>query len=227
VIKTATKLFPKQYLGKVELPIRGTVVALTSVYEGVELLAFVYCDRDQHYFISTCSNVAGGDPIRCTRLQQLQLIETDKPPERVEIMNCPQSALLYYTACGKIDQHNRCRQSGLDLEKKIQTKSWHKRVNLSIFGMIVVDSYLLHQECTGGRYSQHWHYQLLIKDLLENGLQKMWRQGPDWLKSKEIDVIGFDWQECWPGITHYPNQTDHGKKHFEREKVSPVPVLIL
>jgi hypothetical protein len=32
-----------------------------------------------------------------------------------------------------------------------------------------VDSYLLHQECTGGRYSQHWFYQLLIKDLLENG----------------------------------------------------------
>jgi Transposase IS4 len=53
VIKTATKFFPKQYLGKVELPIRGTVAALMAVYEGVELLAFVYCDRDQHYFIST------------------------------------------------------------------------------------------------------------------------------------------------------------------------------
>jgi hypothetical protein len=28
----------------------------------------------------------------------------------------------------------------------IQTKSWDKRVNLMIFGMIVVDSYLFHQE---------------------------------------------------------------------------------
>jgi hypothetical protein len=32
-----------------------------------------------------------------------------------------------------------------------------------------VDLYLLHQECTGGCYSQHLFYQLLIKDLLENG----------------------------------------------------------
>jgi hypothetical protein len=73
----------------------------------VELLAFVYCDCDCHYFISTCSSVAGGNPIRHTRLQQLQQIEMDKPPERAEIkMNCPQVAALYYTACGKIDQHN-------------------------------------------------------------------------------------------------------------------------
>jgi Transposase IS4 len=170
VLKTATKLFPKAYLGKVELPIRGTVAALTAVHDRVELLSFVYCDSDCHYFISTCSNVAGGDPIRCTRMRQLQPIETDKPPERVDIkMNCPQVAALYYSACGKIDWHNQCRQSGLELEKKIQTKSWHKRVNLSIFGMIVVDSYLLHRECTGGCYSQHVFYQLLIKDLLENG----------------------------------------------------------
>jgi hypothetical protein len=161
------------------------VGALTAVHDGVELLVFVCCDCDCHYFISTCSNIAGGNPIRCTWLQQLQPIETDKPPEQVEIkMNCLQAAALYYTAFGKIDQHNRCQQSGLDLEKKIQTKSQHKRVNLSIFGMIVVDSYLLHQECTGGHYSQHGIHQLLIKDLLENGLQRMWRQGPDWLKKQ-------------------------------------------
>jgi hypothetical protein len=91
--------------GKVELPICGTVVALTAVHDEVE----VYCDCDCHYFISTCSNVAGGDPICCTRLRQLQLIETDKPPEWVEIkMNCPPAAALYYLACDKIDWHNRC-----------------------------------------------------------------------------------------------------------------------
>jgi Transposase IS4 len=107
VIKTATKLFPKAYLGKVELPIRGTVAALTPVHDSVQLLAFIYCDCDRHYFISTCSNVAGGDPICRTMLRQLQPIETAEPPERVEIkLNCPQAASLYYGACGKIDQHN-------------------------------------------------------------------------------------------------------------------------
>jgi hypothetical protein len=49
VVKMATKLFPKQNLGKVELPICGTMVALTAVHDEVELLAFVYCDHDHHY----------------------------------------------------------------------------------------------------------------------------------------------------------------------------------
>jgi Transposase IS4 len=109
VVKTATKSFRKAYLGKVELPICGTVAALTAVHDRVELLSFVYCDHDRQYFISTSSNVAGGDPIRRTRLRQLQPIKTDEPPERVDIkMNCPQAAVLYYLACGKIDWHNRC-----------------------------------------------------------------------------------------------------------------------
>jgi hypothetical protein len=109
VIKTATKLFPKTYLQEVELPICGAVAALTAVHDRVELLVFVYCDLDCHYFISTCSNVASGSPICCTWLHQLQPIETDKPPECVEIkMNCLQEVALYYMACGKIDQHNRC-----------------------------------------------------------------------------------------------------------------------
>jgi hypothetical protein len=64
VVKTATKLFPKAYLGKVELPICGTMAALMAVHDGVELLSFVYCDRDRHYFISTCSNVAGGEVLQ-------------------------------------------------------------------------------------------------------------------------------------------------------------------
>jgi hypothetical protein len=53
VVKTATKMFPKSYLGKVELPICGTVVALTA-HDKVEHLVFVYCDCDHQYFISTC-----------------------------------------------------------------------------------------------------------------------------------------------------------------------------
>jgi hypothetical protein len=107
VTKTATKLFPKTYLWKVELPIRGTVAVLTAVHDRVELLTFVYCYCDCHYFVSTCSNVAGGDPICCTWLRQLQPIKMDEPPERVEIkMNCLQVVVLYYTACGKINQHN-------------------------------------------------------------------------------------------------------------------------
>jgi hypothetical protein len=54
-------------------------------------------------------------------------------------------------ACGKIDQNNCCGQDTLDLEKKLETKIWHRCVNLSIFGKVVVDSWMLYKGCTGGR----------------------------------------------------------------------------
>jgi hypothetical protein len=153
------------------------------------------------------------------------LIKADKPPEWVEIkMNCLQVAVLYYTACGKIDQHNQCQQSGLDLEKNIQTKSWHKRVNLSIFGMIVVDSYLLHQECTGGCYSQHLFYQLLIKDLLENefadDVETRSRSAEKAKKLMSLVLAGRS--ASWGLYISQPN-----RKRFKGKKVSPVLVSIL
>jgi hypothetical protein len=84
----------------------------------------------------------------------MQLVDTYEEPEYQLIThNFPQAAQLYYFACGKIDQHNCCCQSGLSMEKKIRVKSW-ERVNLPIFSMIVVGSFLLHQECTGGGMKQ-------------------------------------------------------------------------
>jgi hypothetical protein len=82
--------------------------------------------------------------------------------------NCPQAAQLYCTACGKVDQHNCCWQSGLSTKKKIRVKSWDKRVNLSIFLMIVVNSFLLHWECTGGGMKQIEYYQVLLLALIDN-----------------------------------------------------------
>jgi Transposase IS4 len=168
VVKTATHQFPKAYLSAIEMPNRGAVSALIGSAD-CELLAFVYCDCDRHYFISTCANIAGGDPIQRVRLWQMQPVDTYEEPEYQWIThNCPQAAQLYYAACGKIDQHNRCRQSGLSTEKKIRVKSWDKRVNLSIFLMIVVDLFLLHRECTGGGMKQIDYYQALLLALIEN-----------------------------------------------------------
>jgi hypothetical protein len=67
-------------------------------------------------------------------------VSTIEDPERVNILlNVPKASAIYYNPCGKIDQHNRCQQDTLDLEKKLETKVWHCCVNLSIFGMVVVD----------------------------------------------------------------------------------------
>jgi len=46
----------------------------------------------------------------------------------------------YYSANAKVDQHNRIRQDDLKLERKVQTLDWSKRVNLSVLGIICVDT---------------------------------------------------------------------------------------
>jgi hypothetical protein len=43
--------------------------------------------------------------------------------------------------CQMIDRHNRQRQDSLDIEKKVMTVHWERRVNLGLFGMMVVDAY--------------------------------------------------------------------------------------
>ena len=59
----------------------------------------------------------------------------------------PKAAEMFYKAAGKIDQHNRHRQDSLRLERKLQTTDWSKRVNITIFGMIVIEAFLLMKGC--------------------------------------------------------------------------------
>jgi hypothetical protein len=159
--KTATKLFPQKYLQQIVLPEWGMCVGLTTRPEeeglDVDLLAFVYCDRDRHYFILSCSNLTAGLPISRQRVQQIKEVETNADPERVKItLDVPKATEIYYLTCSKTDQHNRCRQDTLNLEKKLETKEWHRRFNMSIFGMVVVDSWMLYKGCTGGKKWAKW-----------------------------------------------------------------------
>jgi Transposase IS4 len=84
VVKTATKRFPKDYLEKILLPERGMFAGLSArpAEEDeleIDLLAFVYCDRNRHYFISSCSNLTAGTPISRQRVQQIEDVQTWTP----------------------------------------------------------------------------------------------------------------------------------------------------
>ena len=45
---------------------------------------------------------------------------------------------MYYNTLSAIDQHNCHIQDTLCIERKIETKSWDKRITTSLFGMYVV-----------------------------------------------------------------------------------------
>lgn len=179
VVKTATKGFPKTYLTSVELHQRGDFLALLS--EAVDPLspamsAFVWMDRERRYFIATAGSLAEGTPYTRCRWRQVSQ-DPNAPPERITMtIKQPQIAELYYSTCGAIDRHNRFRQDDLRMEKKIETKDWSVRVNLSIFAMIIVDSWLVYnafknaplEEEDQRKCLQKEFYSMLAEELIDN-----------------------------------------------------------
>ena len=69
-----------------------------------------------------------------------------------------------------IDQHNRHRQDNLKTEKKLETKKWDMRVNLTIFSMIVVDTWLVYSQVTGSTELQSEFYVCLAEELIDNNI---------------------------------------------------------
>jgi hypothetical protein len=98
-------------------------------------------DCERRYVITLCSSLAEGRWYVRERWQQL-VNDLTIPPKKVE-MTIPQPILnkLYYSAAGKIDQHNLDRQETLAIQTKLKTHDWSMRVNISIFCMCVVDTW--------------------------------------------------------------------------------------
>jgi hypothetical protein len=99
----------------------------------------------------------------------------DADPERVEInIVQPVAAEVYYSCCAIIDRHNRSWQDTLMLERKLGTWDWLTQVNLSNFGIIVVDTWLAYSQCTGiGKSAgqeekQKDFYSALAEELVDN-----------------------------------------------------------
>jgi Transposase IS4 len=129
-VKTATKQFPMNYFQRVMLPCgKGDHRSLLAKDQttGVSLLSFVWADRDQRFFISTCLSTAPGKIINGRRWRQRDPTPNAKPKLELITINQTEAGQVYYEGCGKIDQHNRHRQDSLNLEKKVQTMDWSSR----------------------------------------------------------------------------------------------------
>ena len=120
VVKQATKCFPMSYLSTLTLPTRGEWRGVQHKVGGdSQLYVFVWVDRDRRYFITSASSLIEGQPYERRRMRQIEPLDSQAPPERVEFtIKQPRAAEIYYSTCGKIDQHNRQRHDTLKLEKK-------------------------------------------------------------------------------------------------------------
>ena len=121
-------------------------------------------------FISSAEGIARGEAYERSRLRQLQPVESQLPPEIITFdIPQPKGAEVYYDSCATIDQHNRCRQWDLGLERTFRTKRWDLRVGMSIFGMMVVDAFKVFKLCTNSDMPQSTFYEKLASQLIDNG----------------------------------------------------------
>ena len=172
VVKTATRNYPMSYLQSVELNQRGNGKGLISfgVLSGdPTMLAFVWMDRQRRYFIATASSLGAGTPYTRWCWRQVDPIDTNADPTNLQLLvPQPRATELYYSACGIIDRHSRARQDTLRLEAKLETHVWSWCVNMTILGIIVVDTWLVYSQCTETQMCQKDFYTQLAEDLIEN-----------------------------------------------------------
>ena len=132
------------------------------------IFAIMWVDRERGYFV-------GNEPQYRIRWRQLEDVETNAEPERQELkVISPVMVQTYYDGANAIDCHNRQRQDDLEMERIIKTKSWDKRVGMSIFAMVVVDTCNFHQSCSNDvDDSPHSFYTALAGEMIDNDFDRI------------------------------------------------------
>jgi hypothetical protein len=131
-------------------------------------------DRDRRYFIASGSSLSDATLILRKRWRQIG-DDPEVDPARVELtITQPKAVEVYYSACTKIDQHNRDQQDTLTLEKKLVINDWSTLVNLSILAVILVDNWrvfnkmMFPDEIRGMKEIQKDFYGHLTAELIDN-----------------------------------------------------------
>ena len=211
----ATKKFPMSYLSNLELVQHGDYKGLVA--RGTDgqptMLSFIWMDQDCHYFITSASSLDSGIPYSHNRWRQVSL-ELDALPENMELtIPQPKAMEVYYQTCGVIDQHNQHRQDNLKTEKKLETKKWDMRVNLTIFSMIVVDTWLVYSQATGSTELQSEFYVCLAEELIDNNIDSRpqhWRNsGEDGSDSNDESPVMMHTGRVHAGISCHLTPTKH------------------
>jgi len=168
VVKATTRGYTRSTVSVLPLEARGQHISYTrKTADGVaDMLAVLWVDREQRYFISTASCTLPGRP--CDRVRWRQVGSHAERP----VLTVPQPLVVetYYKCCAQIDRNNRCRQYEFLLERQLVTHNWSMRVNLSLLGMCVVNAWLLYAGARGpaAALTQKQFYEDLAAQLIDN-----------------------------------------------------------
>ena len=137
-------------LQQVVLPHKGLYTGMSTVYNNKAVMAYVWADRVQKYFVSTCASMRQGNP---TTRYCWRGFENGKDKDRtakvvrLEIP-MPEATEWYFDLSSKIDEHNRTRET-CGMDKRFKTQDWLVRVNFSLMSMTFTNAYLLYKASKG------------------------------------------------------------------------------
>ena len=116
-------------------------------YDGnPSLIVFCWMDCDRRYFIASGSSLSPGIPHIITRWLQVSTVDPNSDPERVELeVPQPNAREVYYKKCAAVDKHNCYMKSSLMIKKKLGTKYWAMRINMSLVAVFVIDTWLAYK----------------------------------------------------------------------------------
>ncbi|KNC85700.1 hypothetical protein SARC_02111 [Sphaeroforma arctica JP610] len=165
------KMFPMKVLGREELAGEGHWSSMvTTDSANNQYIALVWSDRNRKYFISTQSTTKPGTTISRMR------VRNDGNTIAAKEVRCQQPQLVeqYFIYNDIVDRHNRHRQDTLNHEKKLEVRTWHKRVATSLLAMCIVNALLLYNGTrtpTEKQVDQRNYYMMLSKELMNNNYE--------------------------------------------------------
>ena len=139
MVKTAHRLFPKDYLLLYPYKTEGQTVTMKAEKDGVKLFAAGWNDKKVKTIVATCGTTLPGGDHRKRRWRNSKSSRSST----IYAHSVPRTKIFpdYFNGAQFIDVHNRRRQSSLRLES-IKTHSWRFRLFCTVTGMAMVDSFL-------------------------------------------------------------------------------------
>eukprot|EP00122_Pirum_gemmata_P016257 Pgem_evm1s15193 len=149
VVKSCTSNYPVKLSGSgiLEPGQHTTYITKPDTYEN-PIIAHTWVDKDRLKFISTQGTSLPGESFSRKRIRP---ISSNSIRSELQIIERDTTVIVddYFKYNAAVDEHNRVRQDCLNIEKKVEVKDFEFRVNSSLFGMVLCDSYYMYAGTQG------------------------------------------------------------------------------
>eukprot|EP00731_Ephydatia_muelleri_P001696 Em0001g1696a len=142
IVKTASKMYPKQFMQTHHFEERGAHIALSATVQCNKVFAVSWLDGKRKDLVSTCETTLPASPAQCTR-QQVVVSSTSGVKTRPYIRYTPRCNIVasFFDNFHNIHVHDHLRQGVLKLEQHWLTKNWVHRLFATLIGVVATDCY--------------------------------------------------------------------------------------